>query len=266
MSTAMKEDVTSAPGADPEGSEMLEAGVHLGHVRSKRHPAMAPYVWGMRSNVEVIDLTKTKEKLAAALAFLRQVAAEGKLILFVGTRPSAKDLIRRTADALGCPYVCQRWIGGTLTNFRVIRKRVETLEGLEHEKASGGFEKYTKWEQLELEKEMARLAENFDGLRRLARLPDALVIVDISHDRTALREASRMKIPVAALTDTNTDPRLVAYPIPANDDARPAVAYMLGRMEAAVREGQAAFASAVPEAPAGDAPASEAPNPPGRAP
>ncbi|MDP3727172.1 MAG: 30S ribosomal protein S2 [bacterium] len=244
MATAIKEDTLVAPDADPEGGEMLDAGVHLGHIRSKRHPAMAPYVWGTRANIEIIDLVKTKEKLAAALAFLKQLAGEGKVILWVGTRPSARELIRQTADELGCPYVNQRWIGGTLTNFKVIRKRVETLEGFEQEKATGGFEKYTKWEQLELEKEMARLAGNFDGLRRLSKPPDAVLIIDISHDQNALREANRIQIPVVALTDTNTDPRQVAYPIPANDDARPAISYMLGRMRTAVLEGRAARAAA----------------------
>ncbi len=248
MSPAMKEDTAVTPGVDPEGAQMLEAGVHLGHLRSKRHPAMAPYVWGLRANVEIIDLEKTKEKLAAALAFLRKLAEERKTVLFVGTRPSAKGAIRQTADELGYPYVDRRWVGGTLTNFRVIRKRVETLEGLEHEKASGGFEKYTKKEQLELEKDMARLVQNFDGLRRMTKSPDALVIVDISHDKIALREATRMNTPVVALTDTNTDPRLVTYPIPANDDARPAVIYMLDRMKAVLREGQAAALAAKAEA------------------
>ena len=227
---------------------MLEAGVHLGHIRSKRHPAMAPYVWGTRSNVEIIDLIKTKEKLAAALAFLKKLAEERKMVLFVGTRPSAKGIIRQTAEELGYPSVDRRWVGGTLTNFRVIRKRIETLEGLEHEKASGGFEKYTKKEQLELEKNMARLVQNFDGLRRLTKPPDALIVVDISHDKIALHEATRTGTPVVALTDTNTDPRLVAYPIPSNDDARTAVVYMLSRMRSVIREGQEAALAAKAEA------------------
>ncbi len=244
MSIAMQENTALTSAVDVETAEMLEAGVHVGHIRSKRNPAMAPYVWGLRANVEIIDLTKTKEKLAAALAFLKDAAREGKLILFVGTRPTAKDAVREAAQELGYPYVQQRWIGGTLTNFRVIRKRVEALEGLEHEKASGGFEKYTKWEQLELEKEIDRLRENFDGLRRLSRVPDVVIIVDISHDKLALPEANRMKIPVVALTDTNTDPRTVTYPIPSNDDARSAVAYMLGRMKIVLQEGQAAAAAA----------------------
>lgn len=243
MTNAIAENSSALSAADSEVTEMLEAGVHLGHVRSKRHPAMGPYVWGLRSNVEVIDLSKTRELLAAALAFLSDAARAGKLVLFVGTRPASKDIVRRTAEATSCPYVDQRWIGGTLTNFKVIRKRVETLEGLEQEQASGGFEKYTKWEQLELEKDMARLRQNFDGLRRLVKLPEVVVISDISHDTSALQEARRLGIPVVALTDTNTDPRLVTYPIPANDDARPAVSYMFGRMQQAIRDGEVARAA-----------------------
>ena len=242
-------DDRDVPAPSPEMEAMMEAGVHWGHARSKRHPAMMPYLWGTRSNVEVIDLTKTCEKLAEALVFLSERASKGKLILFVGTRPSARHLVKETAEALGYPYVDQRWIGGTLTNFKVILKRVETLESLEQEQASGGFEKYTKKERLRKDEEMTRLRQHFDGLRRLRRIPDVIVIIDIGHDHLALSEARRLKIPVVALTDTNTDPRLVSYAIPSNDDARPAVRYMLERMKAALREGQEH-----PAAPPGEAP------------
>ena len=253
---AATEGMNTPLSIDPEIEAMLDAGVHLGHVRSKRHSGMTPYLWGVRNNVEIIDLAKTKEKLHEALAFLRQVAAEKKLILFVGTRPSAKDLIQRTAEALGCPYVNRRWIGGTLTNFKVILKRIETLEALEQEKASGDFEKYPKKERMRKETDIIRLRENFDGLRRLRKIPDAIVVMDISHDAVALREARRVKVPVIALTDTNTDPRLVDYPIPANDDAQPAVAYLLGRMKSAVLEGREA-AETAPVTAASSAPDNE---------
>lgn len=238
MTTLLDDTTNSAPVAiDPEIETMVEAGVHLGHSRSRRNPGMTPFVWGVRNNVEIIDLTKTKEYLDTALAFLKQMASERKLILFVGTRPSSRDLLRQTADALGAPWVAERWIGGALTNFRVVRKRVETLEALEHEKASGGFEKYPKKEQIQKEREIAKLTRNFDGLRRLTRVPDVVVIVDIVHDRLALDEARRMKTPIVALTDTNADPRLIQYPIPANDDARTAVTFMLERMTSAIRDG-----------------------------
>ncbi len=240
MDTAPTESVAKdVSTADPEMEDMLQAGVHVGHSRSRRHPAMAPYLWGVRSNVAIIDLEKTKEKLAAALAFLRSSAAEGKLFLFVGTRPSAADLVRKTAEALNMPYVNERWIGGTLTNFKVILKRIETWENLLQEKASGGFEKYTKRERMKKDEEMAHLAATFGGLQRLRKLPDVLVIIGLAHGALAAREAKGMKIPMVALTDTDSDPRQVAYPIPANDDARPAVTYLLGRIREAIGEGLA---------------------------
>ncbi len=231
-------DITSFPAADPEMEAMLDAGVHRGHNRSKRHPAMGQFVWGTRSNIEIIDLLKTREKLAEALHFLHEIASRGKLILFVGTRPSTHELLRETAESLGYPYVNRRWIGGTLTNFKVIFKRVETLESLEQDKATGGFEKYTKKERLVKEDVMNRLRQNFDGLRKLRRLPDAVIIMGIHHDTLALAEARGLNIPVVALTDTNTDPRLATYPIPSNDDARTAVRYMLSRIHDSLRDGQ----------------------------
>ena len=239
--------------ADPEIEAMLAAGVHLGHSRSKRHPAMGQFLWGVRNNIELIDLAKTKEKLDEALHFLEDLAADHKSVLFVGTRPSAKQLVEAAALATGYPYVTVRWIGGTLTNFKVIGKRIEELERLEHEQASGGFEKYPKRERMEREKDIERLCENFDGLRRLRKLPDALLIIDISHDDLAVREAARVGIPVVALTDTNTDPRRVRYPIPANDDARPSIAYMLERMRDAILRGQQRASEAALQAPTEEA-------------
>src|SRR3989338_2265068 len=259
MSAVMSEAKPTALEADPEIGVMLDAGVHLGHARSKRHPAMTPYLWGVRANVEIIDLTKTKEKLGEALAFLRELARGGKLVLFVATRPAARDLVAKLAADLGYPAAIERWIDGTLTNFRVISKRIETLDELERAAAAGEFAKYTKREQVRKAAELERLHRGFGSLRLLRRIPDALVIFDLSVETTALREARRLGIPVVALADTNTDPRLVAYPIPANDDARPAVAYILERMRQAVREGQEEASAAqeavtVPPEPLGERP------------
>lgn len=258
MTAITAAEPTKTVAADPEIEAMLEAGAHLGHAKSKRHPAMAAFVWGVRGGVEIIDLTKTKEKLARALDFLRTAAAGSKLFLFVGTRPSAKDIVKRVASELGCPYVDRRWIGGTLTNFKVISKRVETLEGLERDLATGGLEKYPKKERIAREKDRVRLIEAFDGLRRLRRLPDALVIADIAHDELALTEARRLGIPVVALTDTNTDPRSVTYAIPSNDDARPAITYMFGRIAEAIRQGHEEGALRAAEAAAAAAAATQA--------
>lgn len=226
-----------APVADPELEAMLKAGVHLGHAKSKNHPAMQPYIYGARNTISVIDLTKTKEQLSSASKFLKEVSARGGLILLVGTRPSARKIILEIAGNTQMPSFVERWIGGTLTNFRVIAKRVEYLESLEKAKASGDFEKYTKKERMKKEEEMEKLKKNFDGIRTLKRLPDAVFVVDITHDSTAVREAVRMNIPVVALADTNSNADLVDYPIPANDDALPAVRFMVGKIGEAIAEG-----------------------------
>lgn len=240
MVEAMTDTTTPAPAsalADPEMEEMVKAGVHMGHAKSKNHPAMQPYLFGVRNTVSILDLVKTKEKLAAARSFLRQVGAKGGLVLLVGTRPAARRVIEELAGRTQMPYFTERWIGGTLTNFKVIRQRVEYLERLEAEKAKGEFEKYTKRERMGKEEEIVRLKKFFDGLRPLTRLPEALCVVDTTHDTTAVREARRMKIPIVALVDTNANADLIDYPIPSNDDALPAVRYMVGRMGEAIEEG-----------------------------
>ena len=223
---------------DPEIEAMLKAGVHLGHSKRKNHPAMKPYIFGVRNTISIIDVVKTKEKMASALEFLKGVVSRAGLILFVGTRPAARQVIREVAEKAHMPYFVERWIGGTLTNFKMIRRRVEYMEQLEHERASGGFEKYTKKERLMKDEEIARLVRNFDGIRVLKRIPDAVFIVDITHDSTAIQETRRMNIPVVALVDTNADVKLVDRVIPSNDDALPAIHYMLGRIADAIKEGQ----------------------------
>lgn len=216
---------------------MMKAGVHLGHAKSKDHPSMKEYIFGVRNTVSVFDLTQTRTALARAEAFLKGRAAHGGLILLVGTRPAARRIILDIAERTAMPYFTERWIGGALTNFKVIRKRVEYLETLEKEKASGEFEKYTKKERMGREEEIVRLKKMFDGLRTLTRLPDAVFVVDTTEDTTAVAEATRMKIPLAALCDTNADARAIDYPIPSNDDALPAVRYMVGRIGEAIEEG-----------------------------
>lgn len=225
-------------GANPEIEEMLKAGVHLGHAKGKRNPAMAPYVFGVRNSVEIIDLEKTKAKLQEACEFLKKAVASGKTVLLAGTRPASRKALEDASAETGMPAVTLRWVGGTLTNFKVILGQIELLERLEKEKAAGEFAKYTKKEKIRLEKKLARLHHVFDGMRALKKLPDILFVVDISHDDLPVREARRMKIPVVALTDTNTNPDLITYPIPANDDAMPAVRYMVGRIKDAIVEGK----------------------------
>jgi len=227
-----------SPVADPELEEMIKAGVHLGHSKSKTHPAMQPYIFGVRNTISLIDLTKTKEKLQEASEFLRKVSSGGGIVLLVGTRPASREIILKIAEKTKMPYFVERWIGGTLTNFKVISKRVEHMETLEHDKATGAFEKYTKKERMKKDEEIEKLRKYFDGLRRLKRLPDALFVVDITHDMTAVNEARKTNVPIIALTDTNSNSGLVNYPVPANDDAMSAVRYMVGRIGEAVEEGQ----------------------------
>lgn len=227
----------AAPVADPEIEDMAKAGVHLGHAKSKNHPSMQEYLFGVRNGVSVIDLVKTKEKLATALEFLKMITSRGGVVLLVGTRPVARAAVLDTAEATRMPYFAERWIGGTLTNFKVISKRVEYFEKLEEERRSGGFEKFTKKEQSLKNEELVKLAKNFSGIRSMKRLPDAIFIVDINEDETAIREARITKIPVVALVDTNSNAKLVDYPIPSNDDALPAVRYMIGKIREALEEG-----------------------------
>lgn len=223
---------------DPEIEEMVKAGVHMGHSKSKNHPAMEPYLFGVRNNISIIDVLKTKEKLAQALKFLKDLSSKNGLILLVGTRPAARTAIKEAAEATSMPFVTERWIGGTLTNFKVISQRVSYMEQLEQEKASGEFEKYTKKEKMLKENELVNLRKSFDGLRRLKKLPDAMFIVDILEDDTALREAKKKNIPVIALADTNVNADLIDWPIPSSDDALPAVQYMVKKIKEAILEGK----------------------------
>lgn len=236
--TDLKENVL--PGVstvDLEVEEMIKAGVHLGHLKSKNHPAMQPYIFGVRNNISIIDLTKTKDLLAKALEFIKQTVANGGIVLLVGTRPAAKKIIREVAEKTGMPYYNERWIGGTLTNFKVVRSRVDYLERLEQERSRGEFEKYPKKERMRKEKEIEQLKRNFEGIRIMKRLPDILFVVDITEDLIAVEEARKMKINIVALCDTNSNANLVDYPIPSNDDALTAVEYMLEKIRLAIEEG-----------------------------
>ena len=225
-------------GMSKEVESMLKAGIHLGHSKSKNHPAMQPYIFGVRNTIAIIDLIKTEEKLRYAMNIVREIASRGGVILFVGTRPGTRHVILDTAKKAGMPYFIERWIGGALTNYKMISKRVEQMETLEKERETGGFDKYTKKERARLDDEIARLKRFFDGLRTLKRMPDAVFVLDITHDTTAVNEARKMKIPVIALCDSNSNIDLINYPIPSNDHALPAVVYMLGKFTEAIEEGK----------------------------
>ena len=216
---------------DLKVEEMAEAGLHFGHKTSKVHPKMLPYIFGTRNTIHLIDLEKTKEKLAEALRFIKNLVSEGKTILFVGTKVQINDLVEKLAKECDLPYVKERWLGGTFTNFPVIRKRVEHFLDLEKRKKEGDFEKYTKKERLKLERELENLEKKFGGIRNLEKLPEAVFVCDMVKDKLAIKEARRKGVKVIAIADTNADPTLADYPIPANDDAISSVKYILEKVK-----------------------------------
>lgn len=210
---------TTTPVLVPELVEMLEAGVHFGHDRSKQNPKMRSYVFTQRNRVAILDLEKTQQALEKAIAFVSLLAQAHKEILFVGTKRQAREVIREQAKAIGMPYVTKRWLGGTLTNFATILKSIEKLEELRSMENTVDVEKLTKKEQSIRRKEMMRLEAVLEGIKTMRSLPAALFVAGAHDEKLAIHEARRMGIPVVAVVDTNADPELVDYPIPANDDA-----------------------------------------------
>jgi small subunit ribosomal protein S2 len=192
---------------------------------------MFPFIFGTRNTIHIIDLEKTKQKLEEALKFIQELSSQNKIILFVGTKPQIKDLVKEIATELGYPYVNERWLGGTFTNFEVIKKRAEYLKDLEKKKAEGFFEKYTKKERTEIESKIQKLEKKFGGIKNLERLPDAIFICDMVKDKLAVKEARRKGVKIIAISDTNADPTLADYPIPANDDAISSVKYILEKVK-----------------------------------
>lgn len=204
--------------------ELLKSGAHFGHKASRWNPKMKPFIFSTRNNIHIIDLEKTRNSLQKAVSFVSEVAKSGGVVLFIGTKRQSRDVVKQQAESCGMPYVNLRWLGGTFTNFRTIQKTVRKLEKLQSRKDSPDFEqKYTKKERLLIEREIEKLTKLFSGIKDMKKTPQAVFITDIHHDKIALTEARKMKVPVIAITDTNTDPSLVDYAIPANDDAVAAV-------------------------------------------
>lgn len=218
-----------------EFEKMFKAGVHFAYSRTKRHPKMAKYIYGVKNNAEIFDLEKTKESLETAIQFLRTLVKE-ELILFVGTKPGVAQVISKSAEEIEMPYVMNRWLGGTLTNFKVIRNRVLTFEKLKKDIESGELEKYTKKERIKINKDFGRMERIFTGLEKLTDLPKALFIVDPKEENTALREARRLSIPIIAILNNDCDPTGIAYPIPANDSAPKSAEYILGKLVSGYKE------------------------------
>lgn len=219
---------------------LLEAGVHFGHRTDKWNPKMKPYIYEARNGIHVINLNKTAEQLEKAAAFLQGVASKGGKILFVGTKKAAQDGVKQAAAQAGAFYVCERWLGGMLTNLNTVRKSVARMREIDDLETSGKAKDIPKQELSALRRESAKIHKNLDGVADMAKFPDAIVIVDITRENIAVLEAHRLNIPIVAITDTNADPTVVDYPIAANDDAIRSIKIVLDTLAASVLEGNAA--------------------------
>ncbi len=218
--------------------ELLEAGVHFGHQTRRWNPKMKDYIFGQRNGIYIIDLQKTIKIFKEALLFLKNVAEEGKAVLFVGTKKQAQEIIKEWATKCESCYVNQRWLGGLLTNFHVVRGGIERLIELEEMREDGRWELLSKKEQSRLEKVYRKLAKNLGGLKNLTELPGALFIIDASKEEIAIAEAKKLKIPIVAVVDTNGDPEGIQYPIPGNDDAVRAIELFTSKAAEAIIEGK----------------------------
>lgn len=223
--------------------EMSRSGLQFGHKKSKIHPKMKPFLYGVRNTIYIIDLEKTIPSFEAALAAVKKIAAEGKTIIFVGTKLPFKKITAETASACGFPYAVERWLGGTFTNFSVIKKRIEYFKDLEKKRDLGEFEKYTKKEQTMINKELKDLERKFGGIKNMVQMPAAIFVIDMEKDKLAVKEARENGVIVIGITDVNVDPSLADYPIIANDDSLSSVSYILDKVKTAVLEGQEALAA-----------------------
>jgi small subunit ribosomal protein S2 len=211
--------------------KMAEAGIQFGHRTSKVHPKMKPYIDGIKNSINTINLEKTQEQLQIALDFIAKLVSEGKTILLVGTKIQFKDLVKEVGEAAKIPYIAGRWLGGTFTNFKTIKKRIEYFKELEVKKQSGELEKYTKKERAGIDKEIINLAARFGGIKNMETLPDAIFITDIKKDGSIIREARKRGVTIISIADTDGDPSKVDYFIPANDDAITSIKYILEKVK-----------------------------------
>src|SRR5829696_1528063 len=219
--------------------QLLEAGVHFGHLKKKWNPKMLPYIFAEKKGIHIIDLNKTTEALQETAAALKQIARSGKKILFVGTKKQAKDIVTECAQRVNMPFVTERWLGGMLTNFNTVRKSVKKMQSIEKMLGDGSFDSVTKKERLTLSRDKEKMEKVLGGIAQLGRVPAALFIVDIGHEHIALAEAKRLGITTFGVVDTNCDPNKVDFSIPANDDATKSIAIITNYITAAIAEGLA---------------------------
>ncbi len=233
--------------------ELLDSGVHFGHQTKRWNPKMKPFIFDARNGIHIIDLSKTLAQLEAACDFLAATVRKGEKVIFVGTKKQAQQCIKDTAKECGQFYVTERWLGGTLTNFKTIKSSIKRLKDIEKMDADGTLAHYGKQEQAVIRREAARLQKYFDGIRSMDKLPAAMFVVDIKREHNAVAEARKLKIPIVALVDTNCDPDLVDYPVAANDDAIRSVRMIMATIGQTITQAGAEFESKrtrTPEAPA----------------
>jgi small subunit ribosomal protein S2 len=223
--------------ANTQVNDLLNAGVHFGHLTRKWNPNMAPYIYMERNGIHIINLYKTAAKIDETSAALKKIAASGRKILFVATKKQAKDIVAEKAKAVNMPYITERWPGGMLTNFVTIRKAVKKMGAIDRMKKDGTFETLSKKERLQVDRLREKLEKNLGSITDMTRLPGALFIVDTTREHIAVKEAQKLKIPIFAMVDTNSDPRDVDYVIPSNDDASKSIEKILSLVTAAVAEG-----------------------------
>jgi len=217
--------------------QLLDAGVHFGHLRRKWNPAMAPYIFMEKEGIHIIDLQKTQIKLDEASSALKQIAKSGRKVLFVATKKQAKDIVAEHVQKVNMPYVTERWPGGMLTNFPTIRKAVKKMSSIDKMATDGTYNNLSKRERLQIARQRAKLEKNLGSIADLTRLPAAMFIVDISKEHIAVHEARRLNIPIFAMVDTNSNPNLVDFPIPANDDASKSISLILEVVCGSIHEG-----------------------------
>jgi small subunit ribosomal protein S2 len=223
--------------AKPTYQELLDAGVHFGHMRKKWNPKMAPYIFMERKGIHIIDLNRTLEFMDRAANAMRAIAKSGRKILFVATKKQARDIVAQAAQSVGMPYVTDRWLGGMMTNFATIKRSVKKMQNIQRMLTDGTAATMTKKERLTLDREHQKLENVLGGIENLTRLPAAVFVVDISHEHIAIAEAQRLGIRTFALVDTNSDPNTIDFPIPSNDDASKSVAVITTYLTEAIRQG-----------------------------
>lgn len=217
-------------------NKMMKAGAHLGHRISKLHPKMKDYIFGVRNTIHIIDLEKTVVQFEKALEFIKELAKKGEILLLIGTKIPLRGLVKEIADDCDIPYVTERWLGGTFTNFKVILERIKYFRELERKKKEGELEKYTKKERVEFDKELKNLEIKFGGIKSLEKIPEAIFVCDVKNNILAVKEAREKGVKIIAIVDTNIDPNLIDYPICANDDAIPSVRYILEKVKEVIKK------------------------------